>query len=128
MIGKWTKRDLKLLRDQLEHFVTFHSLYRTTAEITLLIEGNRLTIIIGGLRSLRETYAERAERNREAVVHFERNPGIYGNSTPEMIERFSGFADDDAKAVWKIDRVLGRLESEGLPSEVSDFTPDRLGS
>lgn len=29
---KWFKRDLKLLRDQLEHFVTFNALYRSPEE------------------------------------------------------------------------------------------------
>lgn len=123
---KWTKRDLKLLRDQLEHFVTFNALYRSTGEIARAIAERRSDVVLSGLRSFRATFLERGERNREASDHFAANPSIYGDSTPEMVERFARLATGDLRAADRLARLIARVESDGLPEEIRGYLPDRV--
>ena len=106
---RWTKRDL----------------YRSSREIARVIEARRLDVVLSGLRSFRATLRERGERSRETSSHFEANPSIYGNSTPEMIERFARLATEDLAAANRLDGLIARIESVGLPEELRDY-PDRV--
>ena len=126
MSARWTKTDLRTLRSQIDGFALFNGLYHSPEAIRSAIEAERLAIVLDGLRSFRETLRDRAERNRGASEHFAANPGIYGDSTPEMIERFAGLAAGDERAVARLDRLLVRVEVDGLPEGVVDYVPESL--
>ncbi len=124
MTRKWTKIDIRTLRSQLDTFMLQERMYYPKERICAAIASKRSEIIVGNLRGFRDMLAERAAKNEEAWKHFESHPTIYGSSTPEMVERFKGLADQDAKGVRKANRLIERVQSEGLPVEVAGYVPE----
>lgn len=73
---------------------------------------------LGGLKGLG---AERAQKNREFVQHLHDHPNVYGKSTPEMVERFTKLAEADEKGVSQLDKLIARLDAEGMPPKPDDW-------
>ena len=127
MSGRWTKTDVRTLRSQLDGFVLENRMYHPMERICSAVASRRSEIVVGGLRGFRGLFEERAAKNEQAWRHFESHLAVYGSSTPEMIERFKGLADKDAKAAAKTGKLIARVEAEGLPAEVVGYAPDGCG-
>ncbi len=56
-------------------------------------------------------------------MHYREHPEVYGDSTPEMIDRFTGLAAESRKDVARADALLAKIAAHGLPAEVVDFDP-----
>jgi hypothetical protein len=118
----WTKTDIRTLRQQIDTFALFNR--AADAEtFASIIDANRVAIILSGLRVFRAMFSERETKDREAAEHFRTHPNIYGDSTPEMIERFTGLAADAAKAGRKLDAIVKHVETEPLPDDVATYQP-----
>src|SRR5688572_28534620 len=74
----------------------------------------RVDIVRAGLRSLVTLATDRAKVNRASIAHF-REHAPYGKSTPEVIERFERMAAEEEKGAAWIEKLLARIEAEGLP-------------
>lgn len=123
---RWTKKDISFLKNKLLFFVLFHEMYWPRDRIRAVIEEHRHTIVLGGVRSFRGLLADRSKSYRESVEHFRTHPSVYGNSTPEIIERFTRLADECDADVAKLDQMIERVEAEGLPPEVLEHMPERV--
>lgn len=123
---RWTKKDLEILRNQFSTFVLQYELYAPKEAIRKAIEENRQVIVLNGLASFRSLLSERKSSDEETARHFEAHPSIYGESNPEMIERFRTSARDLEKDLKKLDSIVERIQSEGLPEEVLRYMPERV--
>lgn len=83
----------------------------------------RSSVVLGGLRERIAWHQSHVAESRGTAQHFRAHPEVYGQSTPEMIERFEvAAAKYDKGAAWF--RVLEqRVESDGLPPEVIVYDP-----
>lgn len=126
---KWFKKDLRFLTGQVDQFVLFHTPYVSGDKSQVFrdaIERNRLQIILDGARSVAGMLREREQQDEKTAGHFEANPIIYGDSTPEMVLRFRRLAQEARKDAARIEHIIRRLETEGLPPELADYLPERL--
>lgn len=119
----WTKTALRALTQQIDMFVLSNRLYVPTDAIRRDVEARRLEITLSGLRGFAAMLSERAESSRGTARHAEANPHIWGDSTPEMIERFSVLAKGEQKDADKCAALVARLEAVGLPAEVATYFP-----
>jgi len=123
MKTKWTKKAIKTLQQQIESFVLANRMYAPPVAISAKISEHRKDVVLSGLRAFRDLLASRAAENEKTARHFEANPNIYRESTPEMVTRFEALAQDGQKAVSVCDELIARVESEGLPPEVVAYVP-----
>jgi hypothetical protein len=124
--SKWSKKDIKTLQQQLMSFVFVNELFYPPAQMREAIEGRRMSIILDGLGEHLARLADRKLRDLETAEHFRTHPTIYGMSTPEMVDRFMRLAKDCETEMRKTDRLLKRVEREGLPPEVAQHMPGRV--
>lgn len=124
---RWTKKDIRTLQDQLMSFVLQYELYVDPGTLLTALERDRLTIVLNGLRGFRSLLVDRLTQYGQTADHFETHPAIYGEATREMVERFRSYHRETARDLGKLDRLIARVEAEGLPPEVSSHMPDRHG-
>lgn len=87
------------------------------------LDEHRLRLVLAGIRERIAWHEHHAAESRGTVAHFQAHPELYGRSTPEMVERFTGLAAKyDKGAAW-FRALLERAEADGLPSEVTAFDP-----
>lgn len=134
---RWYKKDIKSMRGAIDSWLLVNrpaphkgiagqSLgFRDAARAHLSDLEKRKAVVLGDIRMLRNRAKERGQENTEAARHFEANPAIYGNSTPMMVERFDQLAAENAKGVTKLNKLLARIEEEGMPPEVVAYDPFR---
>jgi hypothetical protein len=120
---RWTKKAIKTLQGQLTSFVVCHRLYYKPEAIEGFIREKRLEVVLAGMREFVAMHEERSAENAKTADHFEANPGIYGKATPEMVQRFRGFAAEEAKDAAAARALVAKVEAEGLPPEVVAFDP-----
>lgn len=125
---RWTKRDIRTLESQIDHFVIFKSQYYNADRIVAFIEGEgrRETIVVVGLKGFEAIIRERALKNQEASDHFRDHPEIYGSSTPEMIDRFAKLAEKDSRTCVRLDSLVERVDTDGLPDAILGYLPESL--
>ncbi len=92
-------------------------------QFTALLATQRTEVVREGIGMLRGIAAEREKKDADAAVHFRVHPEVYGDSTPEMIERFTGLAEEARKDVARADALLAKIEASGLPAEVVGYDP-----
>lgn len=129
----WRKGEIRTLCNQVAHWWTFNAMYLRTgvtreqvfATMPLSV---RIGIVVGGLRGFQSMAGDRAQRSREMADHYRgcwpdtgqpRDPD--GSFAAKCLE---SAADDDAAAL-ACQRLIDRVESEGLPPEVVAFVPER---
>jgi hypothetical protein len=87
------------------------------------LPARRLDLVLAGLAERIVWHERHAASDRATAEHFRAPPGIYGDATPEMIERFTaGAAKYDKGAAW-FRALLERVAREGLPPVVAEFDP-----
>ena len=130
-MAKWAKKDIKVLQQCIDSFWLYnrplsdsHSDYQQAlAAVRQHLDKHRAEIVCGGIAELGGIASERAQKNQEAADHFAEHPEVYGKSAPEMIERFSRFAEEDRKDVKRAQMLIARVQTEGLPPEVMSHDP-----
>jgi hypothetical protein len=127
--AKWTKADVKRLRGAIDSWWLCNRPLSGPASEALLerasevIAEHRVAIAIAGIRELRGIARDRAVEDRKTAEHFRQHPNVYGSHTPEMIARFETSAAEGDRSVNLADRLIARVEAEGLPPEVSGYDP-----
>lgn len=120
-MSKWTKKDTRTVKQQIDHYVLFNRMYYPAEVMRRDIESRRVAIVCGNLIGFGSMLRSRAEENQRASDHFREHPSIYGESTPEMVERFAKLAAEDSKGAEKAEALALRVEREGLPEEASGY-------
>lgn len=112
---RWTKIVIKTLRNQLDHFLLHHGPYHPRASLLAHLRDakRKEEIVLAGLAGFATMIEERAQRSAETAEHFRTHPKVYGDSTPEMIERFAKLAKDDERAAKKLRVLAARVQEEG---------------
>jgi len=123
----WSKSDIKSLKNQLDWHVLFHELHYSRGAIRTSIKapGARQAIVLKGLHNFCAMLVEREARDREAAEHFARTR-VYGESTAEMVERFTRLANECLTDIVKLDWMIAKVHIEGLPREVETYMPGRV--
>lgn len=130
-MAKWTKKDIAELCQTLSTFWLVNRPLRDSLSETLnaadkvrqVLNTHRTKIVIDGLLDFRSLCEKREERDQGAADHFKAHPEVYGSSTPEMISRFEKLAENSRKDIRKIEKLIERINAEGLPLEVMTFDP-----
>jgi hypothetical protein len=127
----WTKKDIKVLCQAISTFwlvnrplgdsLAEHE--RALAEVRAYLAEHREEVVCAGVAELGGIAAERARQNQETAYHFRSHPEVYGKSTPEMIERFTRFAAENHRDLAWAEKLVARVQAEGLPPEVVAFDP-----
>jgi hypothetical protein len=117
---RWTKKDIKTLQQQLMSFVLYNERYYPKDRIRAFIEQNRARIVTDGLTSFRSMIAERSKQNKDTAEHYKSHFG-----DKEMHERFIRLHAECESDLKKIDALIARVQTEGLPPEVANHMPDR---
>jgi hypothetical protein len=125
MKSKWTKKDIEKLKSQLMTFVLQNEMYYPMSRILVAIEKDPQSIILSNLNGFRSILTERAKRDKETADHFQAHPSIYGLFTPDMVLRFRKLHAECEKDIARIDALIARVQSEGLPPEVVGHIPER---
>ena len=120
-LKKWYKKDIKILKNQIDTFFLQHSLYYSREVIARSLQKNRQEIVTVNLSAFRDHIAERMQSSHETAEHYKNVTWGSEEYRAEMVERFQKLADGDNKAVARIDGLLKRIEEEGLPQEVLDY-------
>jgi hypothetical protein len=68
-----------------------------------------------------------ALRSAKAAVHFKENPHVYGDKTPEMIERCQKQAKESMHQAWQYASIQLLVLSEPLPQSVLEYVPFHCG-
>ncbi len=123
---KWTKKEIKAVQGSLDSFWLFNRLYYPAKAIAFDIDSRRQDIVCAHLKAFAGMVTERAKRSEESAEHAEKNPHVWGKSTPEMVERFRGMAAEDMKGVaWNL-KLVAKIDANGLPPECLDYLPEAL--
>ena len=121
MSKRWYKKDISWLQQQLETFALQYGLYRPRGWILQAIEEKREEIVVANARAFQSLLLDRAKSDRETVDHALNNPNVWGNGTPDIISRFTKLAIANEKAADRIEKLLERIATEGLPEEVKNY-------
>lgn len=140
----WRKKTIKELKAQLLSFVLYNERYYPPEAIRKAIAENRLEIITKGLESWRSMITARADQERATADHYEKVEPQWraealakrgekdaektSQSCKETAERFRKLAHDGDKTADYIGKILAKLAAEGLPPELADYFPDRIGN
>lgn len=120
---RWFKKDLRFLAGCVETYVLKYDMYvhlSKKEEFKAFVRDNLEKIVLEESQEFEAMLREREVDYRKTSQHFEKNPEIYGDSTPEMIKRFSDLADQAQKDADRVKGLRLRIESEGLP-DLSEF-------
>ena len=119
----WYKKDLKTLKQQIDTFRMQNGLYYPEERISAFIEEHKKDVVVSNLTAFKNHLDDRAQESQETSDHY-KNVVTWGSEEhrAEMVERFQKLADGDNKAVARIDGLLKRIEEEGLPQEVLEYT------
>ena len=123
---KWSQKDIRRLVQQLSSWWLFNSMYMkpdvTLAHVwdTMPLEV-RTKIVIGGLRGFQSMAAERADSSRKTSAHYAKN----FPECEDVVDRFAKLAVEDDKAAAACQKLIDRVELDGLPPEVATWRPDR---
>ena len=127
---RWTKKDLRTLTSQIDTWMLLNRPLGShnggdfaAAVRDALTPEARACIVINGLTAGLSREQERAQSDADTAKHFAAHPGIYRDSTPEMIARFEGLAEESRKAARYIATLIARVEREPLPAEVLAYDP-----
>lgn len=93
------------------------------SEVRQCLQARRAEVVCQGIANLGNIALERLQKNSDFVEHLRSHPGVYGKSTPEMIERFDNLARENHKDAERARTLIARIEAEGLPPEVIAFDP-----
>jgi hypothetical protein len=85
--------------------------------------GRRAAIACAHLRGLASLAADRAKRSRETAEHARANPDVWRDGTAEIVARFERLAGEDERGVAGLEKLVARIEAEGLPPEVEAYDP-----
>lgn len=118
----WTKSDRKRAWTALDGWRLMNGSVSQRAEVPVEPELQVLAAV-RHLKMLRGLYVDRAQSNRDTARHFEANPTIYGDTTPEMVKRFDDLAVEEDKGIAALDKLVARLEAEGMPPAPDDWKP-----
>ena len=119
---KWTKADLKRVRDAISGGALCNSdpgMYGYRQRIEL-VKNHALELAIWDLRNLVAPADERVKKTEEFVAwcRSEKGQSIYPG--PEMGDANEGYAKDDRKGAARLRNLINRLETEGLPEEIKN--------
>lgn len=130
---KWTKKAIEALCTQLSSWWCFNALYLEpgvkTEDVwdTMPLEV-RIKIVIGGLRNFHALLSERAAKYRETAAHY---AGVWADTgrprdlDGELQTRFSTGAAEADKDAAIVQKLIDRVDAEGLPPEVVTWRPER---
>lgn len=123
-VARWTKKDTRTLTGQLDSFVLSHEMYRPPEQIRAAIEAHRAEIVIGGLLGFRSLLNERqnGHTGNLATIEAWRRLG-----SQDVVERFERLARETAADIVKIDALIARVRSDGLPPDAAAYVPNRIG-
>lgn len=135
---KWTKKDIKTLCAQLDTaWLKFRPLdgmfspdpyeKRSRSFVSQLTERTRLELVLAGLRSMRDMHAERYRKNCESIGNAIARPKVWGDSSAEIIERFTKSAREEDASHAAYEALVLRVVNEGLPDEVNAYDPTKNG-
>lgn len=128
---KWTKKDIKSLCQQLQSWWVFNRPYLrqgiTVDEVwdTMPLDV-RMGVVVGGLRGFQSGLRDRAEKERQMIEHY---AGVWADSgtprdpTGETRAHCAVMASDADKGVATLQKLIDRVEAEGLPPEVLSWRP-----
>jgi len=122
MTKRWYKKDLKTLKQQISTFRLQNGLYYPEERISAFIEEHKQDVVVSNLTAFKNHLDDRARENQETAHHYKNVTWGSEEYRAEMVERFQKLADGDNKAVARIDGLLKRIEEEGLPQEVLEYT------
>jgi hypothetical protein len=138
---KWTKKAIRELRSQLETFVLFHEMYYPAEKIREVIEERRRDLVLAGLEGRIELLKERAKSDRATATHYAEAGPRWAEETRqkhgdkraeesartilEVVARFTKMADENDKAVAYVEKLIAKIQIEGLPPEVASYIPKR---
>src|SRR5579885_1677748 len=134
---RWTKKDITTLCSCISSFwVTQRPIPSTgwgqspaekefPAAFTQILESSRRLVILTELGNRVTMYQKRVEEYKATAKHFEVNPQVYGKSTPEMIDRFNGYALEEEKSLAWVKKLMDKVANNDLPTEVMSFNPEK---
>lgn len=150
---RWTKREIKQLCSALDSFLLCNRPIESmsmanqprreafNAWLDKALGEHRVEVVVAEVRSLRNLFARRADESRKTAEHYRTHPELYGEPSKmiwdgdrrtyisrdaaiaQVVDRFNGYAAEEDKAVQISDRLIARIETEGLPPEVLSYDP-----
>lgn len=127
---KWTKKEIKALYSTLKSFLLICRLKSGSHpefadRFTARLNEKRKEIIIAGLRDDSRVFRNSAQCHREYVEHCKAHPEAFSTerSRLDLIAKTEALAADDEKLIVWFDKLISKVESEDLPSEVQEFNP-----
>lgn len=128
---KWTKKDIRTLCNQI---MTFYVMNRPLGDsssayanfqsaLATHLERFRTEVVLGGLRGWVSMSTSRADQYQRTADNAIANPHVWGKSTCETVDRFEKLAAESRKAIRLTEKLIARVEAEGLPPEVVAFEP-----
>lgn len=130
---KWSKKDLKTLVQQLSSWWSARSMF-LKSDVTLADVWDtmplavRMGAVVGELRDRQSMFAKRAHKDREMVEHYAGmwvDSGTPRDSDGTMRERFADLARQSEASASACQKLIDRVEAQGLPAEVAAWRPDR---
>lgn len=131
---RWTKKSIQEMRSQIDAVVLRYDLpgnltsrsgaAERRAKLRAAIQEHRQSIVVGGLTGFRTMLEDRAKSQEETRDHYRAHTTL----DPEDIvgERFEKLAKETRWSIQYIDRLIARIEAEGLPPEVVEYMPERI--
>lgn len=125
---KWTKKDIKTMCGALSTFWLYNrplsGSQNNAAEATrAYLQDRRMNVVIAGIEELMMIANSRYDQDLQTAHHYETHPDVMGASTPELVDRFTKFAHEEAKGVEQERKLIERIQTYGLPPEVVAFDP-----
>jgi hypothetical protein len=119
-----TKKQIKAMQSALTGaWLTLRDMGLPAAVFSARLPEKRLELVLGGVRELAAMNEGRAVECRATAAHFTAHPSVYGEATPEIVDRFTALAAKyDKDAAW-FRAMEQRIASEGLPPDVVGFDP-----
>lgn len=120
-LKKWYKKDIKVLKNQIDTFCLQSSLYYSRDVLSHSLKKNLQEIVTVNLSAFRDHIAKRMQSAHDTAEHYKNVTWGSPEHRAEMVERFMSLEEDDRKAVTRMDQILAKIEAEGLPQEVVSY-------
>ena len=132
-MGKWTKKDIKVLCSQLDTFWLQHrplgglmgapraDLEAAAQAVRETLVAKRVDVVLAGIRGFERMHAERYRQNCETIGN---EITRFGKSLDdELVQRFVRLAREEDASGKAATVLRERIQREGLPPEVEAYDP-----
>lgn len=130
---RWTKKSIREMHGCIDGFALFYKTYlpigrpeayaKAIADLVAFVDTNRLEMVVKGIKNWILRDEANIRRDEEWFADVAASPGKYW-APPEWQASRKEDIDDARKSIVYSQKLLARVEAEGLPPEVASYYPE----